>query len=74
MLVNKRKYRAFILLEVLVALTIIGVSMTLLWQTKNNQAVFNKTLHEKFATERFDHDLAILKQFGLLNKLNMEGY
>jgi hypothetical protein len=61
-------------LEVLIALTIVGVSMTLLWQTKNNQAVFNETLHKKFANERLEHDRAILKHLGLLTKIDLEGY
>ena len=74
MLGNKKRSDAFILLEVLLALTIVGVSMALLWQTKNNQAVFNKTLHENFATERLHHDRAILKQLGLSITLDMDGY
>jgi type II secretory pathway pseudopilin PulG len=71
---NRAKLNGFILLEVLLSLSVIGVAMVILWQSRINQNFFNEELQTKFSTERLQHDKAILSELNISKKLLMYGY
>ena len=70
----KAKFSGFILLEVLISLSIVGIAMALLWEARVNQSLFDQELHKRFTTERLTHDSAILLELKMSNKLLKYGY
>jgi|MDSY01.1.fsa_nt_gb type II secretory pathway component PulJ len=74
MKITKARYNGFILLEVLVSLSILGMAMALLWDARVNQSLFDQELHKRFATDRLTHDSEILLELKMSNKLLKYGY
>ena len=74
MKITKARYNGFILLEVLVSLSILGMAMALLWDARVNQSLFDQELHKRFATDRLTHDSEILLELKMSNKLFKYGY
>ena len=74
MKITKARYNGFILLEVLVSLSILGIAMALLWEARVNQSLFDQELHKRFATDRLTHDSEILLELKMSNKLLKDGY
>ena len=74
MKITKARYNGFILLEVLVSLSILGMAMALLWDARVNQSLFDQELHKRFATDRLTHDSEILLELKMSNKLLKDGY
>ena len=74
MKITKARYNGFILLEVLVSLSILGIAMALLWEARVNQSLFDQELHKRFATDRLTHDREILLELKMSNKLLKYGY
>ena len=74
MKITKARYNGFILLEVLVSLSILGMAMALLWDARVNQSLFDQELHKRFATDRLTHDREILLELKMSNKLLKYGY
>ena len=71
---TKARYSGFILLEVLISLSILGIAMALLWEARVNQSLFDQELHKRFTTYRLTHDSAILLELKMSNKLLKYGY
>lgn len=68
------KARAFILLETLMALTIMGIALGLFWQARLFQLdVDAKVLHD-FAETRLLRDVAILRSLDALDQLDAGAY
>ena len=74
MKITKARYNGFILLEVLVSLSILGMAMALLCDARVNQSLFDQELHKRFATDRLTHDSEILLELKMSNKLLKYGY
>ena len=74
MKITKARYNGFILLEVLVSLSILGIAIALLWEARVNQSLFDQELHKRFATDRLTHDREILLELKMSNKLLKYGY
>ena len=71
---NRARLNGFILLEVLISLSVLGVAMAIFWQSRINQNFFDKELHMKFSSERLRHDREILLDLKMSHKLSMFGY
>ena len=74
MKIIKARYSGFILLEVLISLSILGIAMALLWEARVNQSLFDQELHKRFTSDRLTHDSAILLELKMSNKLLKYGY
>jgi len=68
------KYKGFILLEVLVALTIVGIASVIYWESTIRTQAFNKQISQKFGLERLVHDFKILQTENMTQNLDLEGY
>jgi Tfp pilus assembly protein PilE len=71
---NKQKVSAFILMEVLIGLTILGITVLLFWQSYNNQLQINQKIANTYAFDRLKYDVGILKQINKMNKLKQKSY
>lgn len=71
---NSHKLNAFILLEVLIALTIVGVAVGLFWNAKLANVHFHKRILGHLAAERLVNDAKILSEVGQPEFLELEGY
>ena len=71
---NSQKMKGFILMEVLIGLTILGITLLLFWQSYNNRIQINEKLMNVYAIDRLEYDLKILKEINKLNELNQNSY
>ena len=71
---NSQKLKGFILMEVLIGLTILGITLLLFWQSYNNQIQINAKLMNAYAFDRLEYDVKILKEINKLNELNQNSY
>ena len=66
--------KGFILMEVLIALTIVGITLLLFWQSYNNQIQINAKLMNAYAVDRLEYDVKILKKISKMNELSQGSY
>ena len=71
---NSRKTQGFILMEVLIGLTILGITLLLFWQSYNNQIQIGEKLANSYATDRLEYDVKILNKIGKLSELSQDSY
>ena len=71
---NSRKTQGFILMEVLIGLTILGITLLLFWQSYNNQTQIGEKLANSYATDRLEYDVKILNKIGKLSELSQDSY
>ena len=71
---NSRKTKGFILMEVLIGLTILGITLLLFWQSYNNQVQIGEKLANSYAIDRLENDVKILKKISKLNELSKSSY
>ena len=71
---NSRKMKGFILMEVLIGLTILGITLLLFWQSYNNQIQIGEKLANSYATDRLEYDVKILNKIGKLSELSQDSY
>ena len=71
---NSRKMKGFILMEVLIGLTILGITLLLFWQSYNNQVQIGEKLANSYAIDRLEYDVKILKEIKKLNELSQTYY
>ena len=71
---NSRKMKGFILIEVLIGLTILGITLLLFWQSYNNQVQINEKLTNAYAVDRLEYDVKVLKEIKKLNELSQSSY
>ncbi len=71
---NSRKMKGFILMEVLIGLTILGITLLLFWQSYNNQVQINEKLTNAYAIDRLEYDVKVLKEIKKLNELSQSSY
>ena len=71
---NSQKLMGFILMEVLIGLTILGITLLLFWQSYNNQIQINEKLANAYAVDRLEYDVKILKEINKLNELSQNSY
>ena len=71
---NSRKLGGFILMEVLIALTIMGVVVGLFWNAKLANAEFHSQIMENLASERLVHDAKILLEINETELIELDGY
>ncbi len=71
---NSRKMKGFILMEVLIGLTILGITLLLFWQSYNNQLQINEKLTNAYAIDRLEYDVKVLKEIKKLNELSQSFY
>ena len=71
---NSRKTKGFILMEVLIGLTILGITLLLFWQSYNNQVQINEKLTNAYAIDRLEYDLKVLKEISKMNELSQGSY
>ena len=71
---NSRKTKGFILMEVLIGLTILGITLLLFWQSYNNQIQIGEKLANSYATDRLEYDVKILNKIGKLSELSQGSY
>ena len=71
---NSRKMKGFILMEVLIGLTILGITLLLFWQSYNNQLQINEKLTNAYAIDRLEYDVKVLKEIKKLNELSQSSY
>ena len=71
---NSQKLMGFILMEVLIGLTILGITLLLFWQSYNNQIQINEKLMNAYAVDRLGYDVKILKEVNKLNELSQNSY
>ena len=71
---NSRKTKGFILMEVLIGLTILGITILLFWQSYNNQVQINEKLTNAYAIDRLEYDVKVLKEIKKLNELSQSSY
>ena len=71
---NSRKMKGFILMEVLIGLTILGITLLLFWQSYNNQVQINEKLTNAYAIDRLEYDLKVLKEISKMNELSQGSY
>ena len=55
-------------MEVLIGLTILGVTLLLFWQSYNNQIQINEKLTNSYAIDRLEYDVKILNE----NRISMK--
>ena len=61
-------------MDVLIGLTILGITLLLFWQSYNNQIQINAKLMNAYAFDRLEYDVKILKEINKLNELNQSSY
>ena len=71
---NSRKTKGFILMEVLIGLTILGITLLLFWQSYNNQIQIGEKLANSYAIDRLEYDVKILKKISKMNELSQSSY
>ena len=71
---NSQKMKGFILMEVLIGLTILGITLLLFWQSYNNQVQINEKLTNAYAIDRLEYDVKVLKEIKKLNELSQSSY
>ena len=71
---NSRKTKGFILMEVLIGLTILGITLLLFWQSYNNQVQIGEKLANSYAIDRLENDAKILNKIGKLSELSQGSY
>ena len=71
---NSQKTKGFILMEVLIGLTILGITLLLFWQSYNNQLQIGEKLANSYAIDRLKNDVKILKKISKLNELSQGSY
>ena len=71
---NSQKMKGFILMEVLIGLTILGITLLLFWQSYNNQLQINEKLTNAYAIDRLEYDVKVLKEIKKLNELSQSSY
>ena len=71
---NSRKMQGFILMEVLIGLTILGITLLLFWQSYNSQIQIGEKLANSYATDRLEYDVKILNKIGKLSELSQDSY
>ena len=71
---NSQKLMGFILMEVLIGLTILGITLLLFWQSYNNQIQIGEKLANSYATDRLEYDVKILNKIGKLSELSQGSY
>ena len=71
---NSRKTKGFILMEVLIGLTILGVTLLLFWKSYNNQLQINEKLTNAYAIDRLEYDVKILSEIKKLDELSQSSY
>jgi len=71
---NSQEMKGFILMEVLIALTILGITLLLFWQSYNNQIQINAKLMNAYVSDRLEYDVKILKEINKLNELSQSSY
>ena len=71
---NSQKTKGFILMEVLIGLTILGITLLLFWQSYNNQIKIGEKLANSYAIDRLENDAKILNKIGKLSELSQGSY
>ena len=71
---NSRKMKGFILMEVLIGLTNLGITLLLFWHSYNNQLQINEKLTNAYAIDRLEYDVKVLKEIKKLNELSQSSY
>ena len=71
---NSQKTQGFILMEVLIGLTILGITLLLFWQSYNNQIQIGEKLANSYAIDRLEYDVKILNKIGKLRELSQGSY
>ena len=71
---NSQKTKGFILMEVLIGLTILGITLLLFWQSYKNQIQIGEKLANSYAIDRLENDVKTLKKIGKLNELSQGSY
>ena len=71
---NSQKMKGFILMEVLIGLTILGITLLLFWQSYNNQVQIGEKLANSYAIDRLEYDVKVLKEIKKLNELSQSSY
>ena len=71
---NSQKTQGFILMEVLIGLTILGITLLLFWQSYNNQFQIGEKLANSYAIDRLENDVKILKKISKLNEISQDSY
>ena len=66
--------KGFILMEVLIGLTILGVTLLLFWKSYNNQLQINEKLTNAYAIDRLEYDVKILNEIKKLSELSQSSY
>ena len=66
--------KGFILMEVLIGLTILGITLMLFWQSYNNQVQINEKLTNAYAIDRLEYDLKVLKEISKMSELSQGSY
>lgn len=61
-------------MEVLIGLTILGVTLLLFWQSYNNQVQINEKLTNAYAIDRLEYDVKILSEIKKLDELSQSSY
>ena len=61
-------------MEVLIGLTILGITLLLFWQSYNNQIQIGKKLANSYAIDRLEYDVKVLKEIKKLNELSQTSY
>ena len=61
-------------MEVLIGLTILGITLLLFWQSYNNQVQINEKLTNAYAIDRLEYDLKVLKEISKMNELSQGSY
>ena len=69
---NSRKTKGFILMEVLIGLTILGITLLMFWQSYNNQVQIGEKLANSYAIDRLEYDVKILNKIGTLSEISQE--
>ena len=61
-------------MEVLIGLTILGITLMLFWQSYNNQVQINEKLTNAYAIDRLEYDLKVLKEISKMSELSQGSY
>lgn len=61
-------------MEVLIGLTILGITLLLFWQSYNNQIQIGEKLANSYATDRLEYDVKLLNKIGQLSELSQDSY
>ena len=61
-------------MEVLIGLTILGITLLLVWESVNNHFQIGVKLANSYATDRLEYDVKILNKIGKLSELSQGSY